>query len=107
MEKAAAISFCPAVPVDIPLIQDLSYRIWREHYPGIISPAQIEYMLERMYSSARLRTEMVNEGYRYIKVSDQENPVGYLSLRHHPEDASLALSKIYLLGSYHAKGPEE
>jgi len=89
---------------DIPLIQELSRRIWREHYPGIISPAQIDYMLDRMYSTARLRDEMVNEGYRYIMVCEQDSPVGYLSLRYHPEDASLALSKIYLLGSYHAKG---
>ncbi len=98
------IRFRDAGPADIPLIQNLSRRIWREHYPGIISRAQIEYMLERMYSAARLRDEMMNEGYRYVMVSDLDKPIGYLSYRYHPEDTSLALSKIYLRASYRAKG---
>lgn len=27
----------------------LAGRVWRAHYPGIIPPAQIEYMLEQRY----------------------------------------------------------
>ncbi len=97
------ISFRIASTDDIPLIRLLSQRIWREHYPGIISPAQIEYMLGRMYANETLRSEM-QEGYRYVIVSGGDDPIGYLAFRHDPVASSVLLSKIYLLGSHHAKG---
>ena len=31
-------------------MQRLAGVIWRAHYPGIITPAQIDYMLERGYA---------------------------------------------------------
>ncbi len=99
-----SIRFQIAEKSDIPLIQRLSRTIWQEHYPGIISPAQIEYMLEKMYSSAILRSEMENEGYRYVLVSDQDEPIGYLAFRHDDKTASILLSKIYLLPLYHEEG---
>lgn len=89
---------------DIPLIQCLSRTIWQEHYPGIISRAQIDYMLAKMYSSATLQSEMKNEGYRYIVVSDQDEPIGYIAFRYDPDEAAILLSKIYLLPLYHGKG---
>ncbi len=30
-------------------VVELAGRVWRAHYPGIISPEQIEYMLEQRY----------------------------------------------------------
>ena len=35
---------------DIAGIAELARRVWRAHYPGIITAAQIEYMLERGYA---------------------------------------------------------
>ena len=34
----------------LPEVQRLAATIWRAHYPGIIAPAQIDYMLERGYA---------------------------------------------------------
>ena len=31
------------------VVVELAGRVWRAHYPGIISPEQIEYMLEQRY----------------------------------------------------------
>ncbi|MBM3343768.1 MAG: GNAT family N-acetyltransferase [Betaproteobacteria bacterium] len=36
----------------------LAREIWRAHYPGIISVAQIEYMLNERYSAAVIREEL-------------------------------------------------
>lgn len=98
------IRFHAAGTSDIPVIQRLSERIWREQYPGIITPAQIEYMLPRMYAAAVVREEIERRGYRYIVVSDRNGPVGYFAFRHDAAAASVLLSKLYLLGSHHAKG---
>lgn len=52
----------PATVADIPSIAGLAGAVWRAHYPGIISDAQIEYMLARGYSTEALT--MFIEGRR-------------------------------------------
>ena len=47
---------------DIEVVGALAREIWRAHYPGIISAAQIEYMLDERYSPAVLRTEVGKQG---------------------------------------------
>ena len=42
--------FRAATEADIPRLQDLAGVIWREYYPSIITPEQIEFMLEWMYT---------------------------------------------------------
>ena len=39
-----------AARTDVPAIVQLARRVWHAHYPGIITDAQIEYMLERGYA---------------------------------------------------------
>ena len=42
--------------------------IWRACYPGIITHAQIDYMLARMYSLDVLRDEIRSQGIRYDRL---------------------------------------
>jgi hypothetical protein len=37
----------PATRDDLAPVRALAETVWRHHYPGIISEAQIDYMLER------------------------------------------------------------
>src|SRR5262249_36981939 len=46
----ASIVIARARREDLPEVQRLAHAIWHAHYPGIITPAQIDYMLERGYS---------------------------------------------------------
>ena len=41
-------------------ISALAAVIWRAHYPGIITPAQIDYMLARSYDVDTMRRELEN-----------------------------------------------
>lgn len=43
---------------EVPALAALARQIWRAHYPGIISEAQIEYMLAERYDEARIRSEL-------------------------------------------------
>ena len=52
----------------LPALAELAAVIWRSHYPGIITPAQIEYMLERMYSIETMRREIRTEGINYYRL---------------------------------------
>jgi diamine N-acetyltransferase len=98
------ISFRTAGEADIPVIQDLSSRIWREHYPGIITYAQIDYMLGTMYASGVIRDEILSKGYRYVVVMMRREEVGYFAYRFEDPDQAVMISKLYLIPSLHGKG---
>lgn len=85
----------PAAVADLPGIAALAERIWRAHYPGIITHAQIDYMLERMYSQARMEQDMA-EGVRYDRLLLNGTLVGFSA--HGPADEPRAgkLHKLYV-----------
>jgi ribosomal protein S18 acetylase RimI-like enzyme len=98
------ITFHPATVDDIPIIQNLSSRIWRQHYPGIITHAQIDYMLGKMYASEVIADEIRNRGYHYILVKERDLVVGYIAYRYDDATNAILISKLYLLPSLHGKG---
>ena len=104
MAPAGKITFRTATARDIPVIQELSSRIWREHYPGIITHEQIDYMLRRMYATEVIENEIRERGYQYVIVTQGEEAVGYIAYRVDAPDAAVLISKLYLLPSLHGTG---
>ena len=104
MPDRPAITFRAAAEADIPCIQGLASRIWREHYPGIITRGQIDYMLANMYAAEVIRNEMANIGYRYVLVMNGPAAAGYLAYRMNETARAVLISKLYLLPSLHGKG---
>ncbi len=98
------ISLAKASVEDIPTIQVLAHRIWWAHYPGIISEAQITYMLERMYSDESLRHQMTQEGVQYWLVElVPGEAIGFIALsRVAPEQ--YFIHKFYLDTHQQGKG---
>jgi len=43
--KTESPNIVPAAAADLPALAELAGVIWRACYPGIITPAQIDYML--------------------------------------------------------------
>jgi diamine N-acetyltransferase len=87
---------------DLSAISELAGRIWRAHYPGILSRAQIEYMLHRMYDIEQLRRD-VAAGVVYELVSDGERALGFCGYEQLP-GGELKLHKLYLEVSEHGRG---
>lgn len=87
---------------DIPLIRDLSKKIWPQTYSTIISGEQIDYMLELIYSERALQSQM-KEKHEFIIVNDGRDPVGYASFSL-VEPGVYKLHKIYLLPTMQGKG---
>ena len=52
------VSIRPMQADDIDSVVALARSIWNRHYPGIISQAQIDYMLDQRYAPARLAAEL-------------------------------------------------
>jgi diamine N-acetyltransferase len=88
---------------DIPLIQQLTFAVWPKTYSTIISKAQIDYMLEMMYSTAALQKQIEEDGCTFIIVYDNNEPVAFASYNE-TTTQTWKLNKIYILPSQQGKG---
>jgi diamine N-acetyltransferase len=79
----------------------IARAIWFEHYPGIISWAQVHYMLERAYRPDVVASEIA-AGVRWDLVQDSGAPVGFCAYR--ASDAGVSLDKIYLDSAVRRRG---
>lgn len=96
------LSFRAASSADIPLLRDLADRVWRPSYANMLAPAQIDYMLGRMYAADVIAAEMAR-GMRWVVVDETGRPAGYLSLSATPH-GDAELHKLYLLPEHQGAG---
>jgi diamine N-acetyltransferase len=94
----------PATVEHLPAIAQLAGIIWRHHYPDIISHAQIEYMLARMYSFETLRAELQSQGIRFERLLVDGRLAGFASYGPTSEPGVMKLHKCYLLPKLHGRG---
>ena len=95
------ISFKPAAENDISLIAQLADKIWREHYPAMITVKQIDYMLRTRYSAPVIEAKMQRGEQFYLAYLDNE-AVGYASIE--LKESYYYLHKFYLDVSKHRRG---
>ena len=93
----------PATTNDIPLIRELTFRVWPQTYASILSQEQINYMLDMMYSEASLEKQMTKDDCQFIIVYENGNPVGFASFAE-AEPKRWKLHKIYVLPNQQGKG---
>ena len=81
---------------DIELINKLAWIVFPHTYKELLSPGQIEFMMDWMYSPANLQKQMTEDGHIYFIAYKDEVPAGYLSIQ--PEgEHTYHLQKIYVL----------
>ena len=98
------VRLSPAGLHDLPAIAELAAKIWREHYPGIITHAQIDYMLARGYDIEVMRREIELEDIHYDLCIVGNETAGFISYGPGPQPGELKVHKLYLFGSYHGRG---
>ena len=96
------LSIRNASSADIPLIRELTFKVWPQTYSAIITKEQIDFMLEMMYSEASL-TDQMNNGNQFIIINDTNEPVGFAAYQE-IEPSLFKLHKIYILATQQGKG---
>ena len=87
---------------DIPLIHELAWIVFPHTYKELLSPGQIEFMMDWMYSPANLQKQMTVDNHPYFLAYEGDEPAGYLSIQ--PEgEHTYQLQKIYVLPSFQGK----
>jgi len=94
----------PVHPADYPAIRQLAEEIWPEVYASIITPAQIDYMIERMYARETIAREVQQEGIRYEWITLHDEKIGILSYGPVRRGVPCFLHKLYVTPSRHGRG---
>lgn len=103
------LSIRRATPDDIPVIRALADVAFRHTYRDILSPEQMEYMMEWMYSERSLLRQMGEDGHVYfLAETEKGTPCAYVSVQPlglQDDGAYLfELQKIYVLPDHQGGG---
>ena len=94
----------PLAPADVEPMRRLARRIWYAHYPGIITTAQIEYMLEQRYRAEVVREELACDGIWWELATLEGEPVGFSCCLVTGEPGEMKLDKLYVDRERHGSG---
>ncbi len=94
-----------ATIADVQTIRQLAQEIWPSTYAPILSPEQIAYMLQVIYSTDKI-AEQINKGSQtYLLLLEDERVVAFAAFSPREEDSEIyKLHKLYCLPSTQGKG---
>jgi diamine N-acetyltransferase len=84
-------------------IATLARIIWRAHYPGIISPEQIDYMLQRFFDLEVLRFQL-REGTRFDRALVNGRLAGFSAFHFDLNLREVKLGKLYVHPDWQRRG---
>ncbi len=84
-------------------VAELADKIWHECFTGIISNAQIDYMVGKFQSYEAMQEQVNVQRYSYFAVSDGDDLCGYFAVKPESDDRFF-LSKLYLRSDKRGQG---
>lgn len=100
--RSQGVVLLPAAESDIRLIRRVADVVFPATYREILTPAQLDYMMEWMYSEESLREQMRTGHCFYLAFLDG-SPCGYVSVERQ-EELLFHLQKIYVLPEVQGRG---
>ena len=99
------MTIAPATEADLPTVRALAHATWPATFGDILAPAQIAYMLERMYSPAALREQVRERGHAFLLARDDAGaPRAYVSYELDYRPGVTKIHKLYVLPEGHRGG---
>ncbi len=102
MNAAAVIA--PLQAQDVERVSALARRVWLAHYPGIISVAQIEYMLAQRYDPSVLRDELRRAALWWDVIPADGEIIGFASYFLADTATEMKLDKLYVDPAHQRRG---
>ena len=78
-------------------IRQIADQTWPETFKHILSPDQIKYMLEMMYSEQSIRKQVNEQGHVFVLAQLNNEYLGYTSYQTNYASKITKLHKIYVL----------
>lgn len=92
-------------------LSEIADEVWHQHFASILSPEQIDYMVEKFQSYPAMQRQMAEQGYEYYffhepagagEAGGHHGNHGYIGIC--VQEDALFLSKLYLLQPYRGRG---
>jgi ribosomal protein S18 acetylase RimI-like enzyme len=90
------INIRPVKSEDVAAIIRLARVIWQDAYPGIISQAQIDFMLDQRYNAARLLEELATPSICWNQIDVDATLAGFASTLLTDTAGEMKLDKLYI-----------
>lgn len=87
---------------DIKELASLASSIWHEYWTCILTPEQIDYMVENFQSEKAIKNQIENENYTYYFIIKDGAKARYFGISDKKE--YLFLSKLYIKKEYRHQG---
>jgi len=94
----------PLTTADIGPLTRLAREIWYQHYPGIITVKQIEYMLGQRYSPDAIRAEIESGAAHWLKLVVNGELAGFASYETNRVQRSVKLDNLYVHALFRGRG---
>lgn len=91
-----------ATVADCELIHMMAKEVFPATYKDILSPEQLDYMMDWMYAPSNVRKQMEEEGHVYSIAYKENEPCGYVSVQQQEKDV-FHLQKIYVLPAFRVR----
>jgi ribosomal protein S18 acetylase RimI-like enzyme len=90
---------------ELPILERLARQIWPSTYAHIISQAQIDFMLDWMYSTKTLQ-EQAEAGHEFYILNTDGLDIGFMALEWKGQEgvSELKINKLYVLPSLQRNG---
>lgn len=83
-------------------LASLASAIWHEYWTCLLSPEQIDYMVENFQSENAIKNQIENENYTYYFIIQNGKKTGYFGISE--KNDYLFLSKFYIKKEFRHKG---
>ncbi|EAZ79546.1 GNAT family N-acetyltransferase [Algoriphagus machipongonensis] len=84
-------------------VQNLAHHTWPDTFGDILSPEQIEYMLNWMYSLETLEKQQKN-GHIFLLAKEKDECLGFAGIEPNQTPGQTKIHKIYILPTAQGKG---
>ena len=102
-EVPGGFQILPLAAADIHPLTSLAREIWYQHYPGIITVKQIEYMLAQRYAPDAIRAEIQRGAAYWVKLLVDGALGGFASYETNRMQR-VKLDKLYVHGRFRGRG---
>lgn len=87
-----------ATTADVSSIREVAELTWPVSYQGIISPEQIRYMLDQMYSQSKIEAAVSDPKQAFWLAEKEDVVLGFCGIEHDwPEAGFTRIHKLYIL----------
>ena len=90
------VEISPVATTDVDAVAALARVVWQDAYPGIITQAQIDFMLEQRYNAPRLLQELATPDIWWDKATLDGQLAAFASTLPTATPGEMKLDKIYV-----------